>query len=162
MSLSSEGHAGHEVATAYQPVRNSICARGGEHDYAVASTSPIWGLDRISPRLVSGKAQHMRTPLPTEPTRRDADNGLYDHGCDLVAAASAIRRAAGAPEATRAVPAVLGCMESALQELMWAAVALEQTSADHLEQNAHEHPSARTWARWTASRSDAAASQLGS
>jgi hypothetical protein len=88
----------------------------------------------------------MRAPSATSPTRRDADNELYDHGCDLVATASAIRRAAGAPEATRAVPALLGCVESALQELMWAAAALEQTSADHLEQNAQGHSSARTWA----------------
>jgi hypothetical protein len=88
----------------------------------------------------------MRAPPASKPTRRDADNELYDHGCDLVATASAIRRAAGAPEATRAVPAVLGCIESALHELMWAAAALEKTSADHLEQNAQEHPSARTWA----------------
>ena len=49
---------------------------------------------------------------------------------------SAIRRAAGAPEAARAVPAVLGCIESALQELMWATAALEQTSADLVEQDA--------------------------
>jgi hypothetical protein len=31
-------------------------------------------------------------------------------------------------------------MESALQELMWAAAALEQTSADHLEQKSQDHP----------------------
>ena len=85
----------------------------------------------------------MRAPRATHPTGRDADNELYDHGCDLVATASAIRRAAGAPEAARAVPAVLGCMEAALQELMWAAAALEQTSNDRLEL-AHDHPSTRT------------------
>jgi hypothetical protein len=34
------------------------------------------------------------------------DNELYDRGCDLVEAATAIRRVAGAPEATRAVPAL--------------------------------------------------------
>jgi hypothetical protein len=77
-----------------------------------------------------------------KPTPRAADNELFDQGCDLVAAASAIRLAASAPEAARAVPAVLGCIESALQELMWAAAALEQTSADLVEQNARE-PSAR-------------------
>jgi hypothetical protein len=38
------------------------------------------------------------------------------------------------------VPAVLGCIESALEELMWAAAALEQTSADLVEQNAHDDP----------------------
>ena len=79
----------------------------------------------------------------TTPTPRAADNELFDHGCDLVAAASAIRRAAGAPEAARAVPAVLGCIESALQELMWATAALEQTSADLIERNARDEPSPR-------------------
>jgi hypothetical protein len=85
----------------------------------------------------------MRAPPATKPTQRDADNELYDQGCDLVAAAAAIRRAASAPEAARAVPAVLGCMESALQELMWASVALERTSADLLKQNARNRPSSR-------------------
>ena len=60
---------------------------------------------------------------------RAPDNELYDRGCDLVEAAAAIRRVAGAPEATRAVPAVLGCIEAALRELLWAAAALEETSA---------------------------------
>ena len=48
---------------------------------------------------------------------RAPDNELYDRGADLVEAAMAIRRVAGSPEASRAVPAVLGCIESALQEL---------------------------------------------
>ena len=85
----------------------------------------------------------MHASLATKPTPRAADNELFDQGCDLVAAASAIRRAAGAPEAARAVPAVLGCIESALQELMWATAALEQTSADLVEQNARDDTSAR-------------------
>jgi hypothetical protein len=61
--------------------------------------------------------------------RRAPDNELYDRGCDLVQAAAAIRRVADAPEATRAVPAVLGCIEAALHELLWASAALEQTTA---------------------------------
>jgi len=85
----------------------------------------------------------MHASLATKPTPRAADNELFDQGCDLVAAASAIRRAAGAPEAARAVPAVLGCIESALRELMWATAALEQTSEDLVEQVAHDAPSAR-------------------
>ena len=68
--------------------------------------------------------------------RRDGDsrpdNELY--GCDLVEAATAIRRVADAPEAARAVPAVLGCIEAALRELLWAAAALEETSARTVEQ----------------------------
>src|SRR5690349_25175198 len=61
---------------------------------------------------------------------RAPDNELYDRGADLVEAAMAIRRVAGSPEAGRAVPAVLGCIESALQELEEATAALELTTAE--------------------------------
>jgi hypothetical protein len=70
----------------------------------------------------------MRTAI--SPMQRAADNELYDRGCDLVEASAAIRRAAGAPEAARAVPAVIGCMQAALHELTEAAAALEATT-DH-------------------------------
>jgi hypothetical protein len=69
------------------------------------------------------------------PATRAPDNELYDRGCDLVEAATAIRRVADAPEATRAVPAVLGCIEAALRELLWAAAALEETSARAVAQS---------------------------
>jgi hypothetical protein len=62
------------------------------------------------------------------PSSRAPDNELYDRGCDLVEAAAAIRRVSGADEAARAVPAVLGCIESALHELLWATAALEETT----------------------------------
>jgi hypothetical protein len=68
------------------------------------------------------------------PATRAADNELYDRGCDLVEAATAIRRVADAPEAVRAVPAILGCIEAALRELLWATAALEETSARTVEQ----------------------------
>ena len=103
----------------------------------------IWGRDSMSPRSRTGKAARMHASPATKPTPRAADNELFDQGCDLVAAASAIRRAAGAPEAARAVPAVLGCIESALQELMWATAALEQTTANLVERDASAEPSAR-------------------
>ena len=61
---------------------------------------------------------------------RAPDNELYDRGADLVEAAMAIRRVAGSPEASRAVPAVLGCIESALQELVMASAALEQAMVE--------------------------------
>ena len=54
---------------------------------------------------------------------RDAENELYDRGCDLVEAAAGLRHAAG-PDARRAVPAVLGCVESALGDLRLAGAAL--------------------------------------
>jgi hypothetical protein len=64
------------------------------------------------------------------------DNELYDRSCDLVEAAAGIRRLAGAPEAARAVPAVLGSIEAALRELLWASAALEETTARVLEERA--------------------------
>ena len=72
----------------------------------------------------------MRPPTLPPSISREPDNELYDRGCDLVEAAAAIRRAAGERQAGRAVPAVLGCIEAALEELLWAAAALEQTTAD--------------------------------
>lgn len=72
------------------------------------------------------------------PASRAPDNELYDRGCDLVEAAAAIRRVADAPEATRAVPAVLGCIEAALRELLWAAASLEETSARTVAQSSSD------------------------
>jgi hypothetical protein len=66
--------------------------------------------------------------VSTSEAHRAPDNELYDRGCDLVEAAAAIRSAAGAPEAARAIPAVLGCIETALHELAEAAAALEETT----------------------------------
>jgi hypothetical protein len=65
---------------------------------------------------------------PTRSARFEADNELYDRGCDLVQAAADIRRAAESPEAVRAVLAVLGCFESALEQLLCASALLEQTT----------------------------------
>jgi hypothetical protein len=59
---------------------------------------------------------------------RSPDNELYDRGCDLVAASTAIAQTAGSPHAARAVPAVLGCIEAAMRELAVAASALEATT----------------------------------
>jgi hypothetical protein len=77
-----------------------------------------------------GESLSMRVSPTTDSLARAPDNELYDRGADLVEAATAIRRVAGSPEAGRAVPAVLGCIESALQELVLAAAALEQTTAE--------------------------------
>lgn len=60
--------------------------------------------------------------------KRPADNELYDRGCDLVEAATAIRRLAGDPSAERAVPALLGCIEAALHELGCAAATMDEAS----------------------------------
>jgi hypothetical protein len=70
------------------------------------------------------------------PGPRAPDNELFDRGCDLVEAATSIRRVADAPEATRAVPAVLGCIEAALGELLLATAGLEETTARTGDQSA--------------------------
>lgn len=80
-----------------------------------------------------GSHPHMGRATASQASRRVArapDNELYDRGADLVEAATAIRRVAGSPEASRAVPAVLGCIESALEELEGATAALEQAVAE--------------------------------
>jgi hypothetical protein len=80
-----------------------------------------------------------RMPVPRAP-----DNELYDRGCDLVEAAAAIRRVAGAREGVRAVPAVLGCIEAALHELLWAAATFEETSAQSVEDRSAECTDSRS------------------
>jgi hypothetical protein len=62
------------------------------------------------------------------PSSRPADNDLYDRGSDLVAAAQAIRRCAADPDAVRAIPALIGCVETTLDELGTACHELERTS----------------------------------
>jgi hypothetical protein len=62
--------------------------------------------------------------------KRPADNELYDRGCDLVEAAMAIRRLAEDRSAQRAVPALLGCIESALHELGCAVSSLDECSGE--------------------------------
>src|SRR3712207_4227642 len=88
----------------------------------------IWGLECIPAKPAFEQLDAMRATTLPPAISRDADNELYDRGCDLVEAASAIRRAADSHEAGRAVPAVLGCIEAALQELVMASAALEQTT----------------------------------
>ena len=72
----------------------------------------------------------MPPAVVSSPSTRPPDNELYDRGCDLLEAAVAIRQVAADPQAARAVPAVLGCLEAALHELRGACTALEQTT-DH-------------------------------
>jgi hypothetical protein len=64
---------------------------------------------------------------------RDADNELYDRGCDLVEAAAAIRRGIDPSGAGVAVPALLGCIEATLHELSRACAGLQQANAQQRE-----------------------------
>ena len=68
----------------------------------------------------------LRSDVPG--TARPPDNELYDRGCDIVEAAASIRQLAADPRASRAVPAILGCLESALGELRAACAALHETT----------------------------------
>ena len=83
--------------------------------------------------MAAGHAEPHTAPMrasETDAVPRDADNELYDRGSDLVLAATAIRTAAVPPEAARAAPALLGCIEAAMRELSVASAALEQTVLD--------------------------------
>lgn len=69
----------------------------------------------------------VRSPTtPSLPRDRDTVNEMYDRGCDLVEAAMAIRRAVLTSDITPAVPALLGCIECALDELADASAALSE------------------------------------
>jgi hypothetical protein len=64
------------------------------------------------------------------PSRRSPDIELYDRGCDLVEAATAIRQGVTDSDASPALPALLGCLEAALRELADAAATLQQASGE--------------------------------
>ncbi len=74
----------------------------------------------------------MRSAIRPAPPR-EADNALYDHACDLVEAAAAIRNSADRPEAVHALPAVLGCVQEAIRELSVANVAMERSAAEAMQ-----------------------------
>ena len=94
---------------------------------------PIYILGLMAAVPDSSHTQAMHVSGVESRSRRDAGNELYDSGCDLVEAATAIRRAAAHPDAARAVPALLGCLEVAMHELAVASATLEQVLAGSLE-----------------------------
>jgi hypothetical protein len=104
------------VATAYRRLGRPI------RSLDAGSIRPTCKLHRMASGSRTQQADGMRAET------RAADNELFDRGCDLVEAAAAIRAAAGASEAVRAVPALLGCLEAALHELTAATAALEKTT----------------------------------
>jgi hypothetical protein len=88
----------------------------------------IYSLDRIVRAPLPGHDEAMSLSPVSQASKRPADNDLYDRGCELVEAATAIRRLADDPEAGRAVPALLGCIEAALHELGCAAASFDEIS----------------------------------
>ena len=85
-------------------------------------------VNRMAPAGGREHAALMHPSAVSPPSIRPADNELYDRGCDLVEAVAAIRQLAGEPRAARAVPAVLGCLEAALEELGCAGVEMAETT----------------------------------
>ncbi len=85
-------------------------------------------LDRMDERRSAADAVAMHVRRGSRAGKRPADNELYDHGCDLVEAAMAIRRLSEDRGAARAVPALLGCFESALHELGGAVSELDENT----------------------------------
>jgi hypothetical protein len=94
----------------------------------VVLSGGIYSLDRIVQPSVRVHDQVMPLWPVSQGSKRPADNELYDRGFDLVEAAMAIRRLADDPEAGRALPAVLGCVEAALHALGCAAASMDETS----------------------------------
>lgn len=87
----------------------------------------MYTLDRMAGTARRVNPWIMRSPPTPSPSRVPYDD-IYDPACDLVEATARLRRAAAAPENAHLSPALLGCMEAALQDLLWTAAALEQTS----------------------------------
>ena len=92
-------------------------------------TGGIYSLDRIVQPALRVHDPAMPLSPGSQDSKRPADNELYDRGCDLVEAAMAIRRLADDPGAGRALPALLGCMETALHELGCAAASMDEISS---------------------------------
>ena len=84
----------------------------------------LYTVDRMANTLVAKHPLGQR--LGTVPPGLPATS-CYDRGCDLVEAAAAIRQLAGDPPAARAVPAVLGCLDTVLHELSGACAVMEET-----------------------------------
>ena len=100
------------------------------------SNSGICSLDRIVQHSLRRHDRVMAISAGSEVSKRPADNELYDRGCDLVEAAMAIRGLAGDPGAARALPALLGCMETALHELGCAVGSMDETSTQSMAADA--------------------------
>jgi hypothetical protein len=63
---------------------------------------------------------------------RDASNELYNHACDLLLAAEAVRAASAETAAAPGFAATLGCMEASLEALAHATAAMRRTTDAHV------------------------------
>src|SRR5215213_7307093 len=92
--------------------------------------APIYRLDRIVEVRELTHASGMHPARGSQARKRPADNELFDGGCDLVEAAMAIRRLSEDRGARGAVPALVGCIESALHELSRAVSSLDEVTGE--------------------------------
>lgn len=74
------------------------------------------------------------SPLPS----RAAHDDIYDPACDLVEATARMRRGAATLEDAQLAPALLGCIEAAIQDLVSTTASLEQTSVTVTTERAGE------------------------
>jgi hypothetical protein len=88
----------------------------------------ICTLDRMAEVRRTIQAPAMIRPARPRGAPPSPDNALYDHACDLLQAAAAIRHGATDALATPAIPSVLGCIEAALHELSGACDAIQQSN----------------------------------
>jgi hypothetical protein len=85
-----------------------------------------------------------QTPDSAVAAARDPANELFDRACDLLAAAEAMRPAAGQRGSAPAIAATLGCVETALEALVDAAAAMRAEMGRQLARDdgcASEHAS---------------------
>lgn len=85
----------------------------------------------------------------------EAENMLYEAGCELVEAAGGIARVAAEPGAARAVPALLGCLETALDELERACRTLHDRSRCTASDPTAHDPLGRAYANLAVALQDA-------
>jgi hypothetical protein len=111
----------------------------------VPASSAFWALWRARPGRPQTHA--MRPSARHSALRRDAENELYDRGCDLVEAATAIRPRRGQPRRRARSLGPSGCVEAALRELNRACAALEVTTVVPVEARRPVDADPRTWRR---------------
>ena len=124
-------HYRHQVSRLPRAAERATEEPGTARGAAVNARVAVESICILDPMATTARLRHvvaMSPPVVCSPTRRDADNELYDRSCDLVEAAAAIHRVADSPKAAPAIPASLGCLEAALHELSCAVASMRETS----------------------------------
>ena len=111
----------------------------GGTTHSVTGSSNVYGEAARSTPLAPARRGASLATMAYDP--RDPANELYDQACSLLAAAQALRAAAGSRHAAPALAASLGCIEASLQQLREAMPELLDTA---LATAAQDQPSRRT------------------